>query len=382
MFHNSVIEISKSALANNYKFLKTQFAHSKISSVVKGNAYGHGIEHFVPIAQECGIDHFSVFSADEAWRVLNCCRSKPEIMIMGMLDHHQLKWAIENEISFYVFDLERLEMANNASKKIGKKAKVQVELETGMNRTGFDQIELDSVLDFINKNDDSIQFSGFCTHFAGAESIANYYRIKNQIKIFKQGVSRLKKKKVIPEIYHTSCSAAAVRFPETRYQLVRIGIMQYGFWPSKEVFIEYNSRLENKHDPLKRIISWKSSIMSIKQVKTGEFIGYGTSFLAHYDMTIAIVPVGYSHGFARSLSNSGRVIVNGHRVGVIGIVNMNALTIDITGLDNIKRGDEVVLIGDHGDVSISVASFSELSDQLNYELLVRLPREIPRKIIE
>lgn len=382
MFHSSVLEISKSALQNNLAFLRSMFGGVNISSVVKGNAYGHSIEHFVPLAEACGVSHFSVFSAEEAWRVKNCLHQDAQILIMGMIDDEQLAWAIENDISFFVFDKERLERASKAAYKIGKKAQLHVEVETGMNRTGFALDELSNCLDFIRQNQESISFEGFCTHFAGAESIANYYRIKNQIKHYKRSVSMLKKAKMAPSIFHAACSAASIRFPETRYQMVRVGIMQYGFWPSKEVFIEYNSKLTDKVDPLQRLISWKSRVMSTKHVKTGEFIGYGTSLLAHQDMKIAIVPIGYAHGFSRSLSNTGRALVRGQRVGVVGIVNMNALTLDITGLDFVERGDEVVLIGEQDGVDISVSSFSELSDQLNYELLVRLPNEIPRKIVD
>jgi alanine racemase len=122
--------------------------------------------------------------------------------------------------------------------------------------------------------------------------------------------------------------------------------------------------------------------MNVKKVKTGEFIGYGTTYLAQRDMTIATVPIGYSHGFARGLSNIGRVLVNGDRVGVIGMVNMNLLTIDVTGCSNVKKGDEVVIIGKQGELELSVSSFSELSSQVNYETLTRLPNEIPRKIVD
>ncbi|MCK5169166.1 MAG: hypothetical protein KAQ75_04730, partial [Bacteroidales bacterium] len=125
---------------------------------------------------------------------------------------------------------------------------------------------------------------------------------------------------------------------------------------------------------------WKSSIMSLKKVKTGEFISYGTSYLAQKDMKIALIPIGYSHGYARKLSNQGRVIINGQRVGVIGMVNMNMLIVDVTTLENVTLGDEVVLIGKQGDISINVSSFTELSNQLNYELLTRLPSEIKRVI--
>ena len=162
--------------------------------------------------------------------------------------------------------------------------------------------------------------------------------------------------------------------------MVRIGILQYGFWPSKETLIQFFSKKSIQTDPLTQVLSWKSSIMSLKKVKTGEFISYGTSYLAQKDIKIALIPIGYSHGYARKLSNQGRVLINGQRVAVIGMVNMNMLIIDVTTIESVKLGDEVILIGQQGDLSINVSSFSEFSDQLNYELLTRLPGGIPRVI--
>jgi alanine racemase len=121
--------------------------------------------------------------------------------------------------------------------------------------------------------------------------------------------------------------------------------------------------------------------MDVKNVKAGEFIGYGTSFLAQQDMKVATVPVGYFHGFSRSLSNRGRVLIKGERINVVGMVNMNALIVDVTLIDGVNKGDEVVLIGKQGDLEISVSAFGEMSVQLNYELLTRLPADIPRNIV-
>jgi alanine racemase len=114
----------------------------------------------------------------------------------------------------------------------------------------------------------------------------------------------------------------------------------------------------------------------------GEFIGYGTSYQAPKNLSIATVPVGYSYGFTRNLSNLGRVLVKGRRVGVIGLVNMNLMIINISDVPNAAKGDEVVLIGNQQNKSITVASFGELSNQLNYELLSRLPVDIPRKLVK
>jgi alanine racemase len=223
---------------------------------------------------------------------------------------------------------------------------------------------------------------GICTHYAGAESIANYHRVMNQIKVFNKARTWFENEGIKPHIFHSACSAAAVRYPKTRMNLVRIGIMQYGFWSNAETLIHYLTQSEKHNNPLKRLISWKSRIMGIKEVKTGEFIGYGTTYLASRDMRIATIPIGYAQGFSRSLGNQGRFLIGGERVSVIGTVNMNLVTVDITNVPQAGHGDEVVIIGEQGDLSISVASFSELSNQLNYELLTRLPDNIPRIIID
>src|SRR5690606_22004344 len=137
---------------------------------------------------------------------------------------------------------------------------------------------------------------------------------------------------VIPEIKHTACSAAAMRYPKTRMDLARIGILQYGFFPSREVLVDYLTKNKRRTVPLERVLSWKSRVMDLKKVPAGEFIGYGTAYLTNVEMTIAIVPVGYSQGYRRSLSNKGRVIIRGQRVSVVGIINMNMLTIDVTNI--------------------------------------------------
>ena len=382
MFSTSVIEISKDSLKHNIDFLKNEMGKKVIiSSVVKGNAYGHGIKEFVPIAEECGLNHFSVYSADEALEVYNSSSKNSNIMIMGMVENEELDWAINTGTEFYVFDIDRIQKAIKYATKQKQKAKIHIEIETGMNRTGFAGENMRKVFKLIKENRDVLSVEGLCTHFAGAESIANYVRIQKQLKTFNKIHKWFVKNGITPKLGHTACSAAAMNYPKSRMDLVRIGIMQYGFWSSRETFISYINNLEDKSDPLKRIISWKSKVMSTKYVRTGEFIGYGTSYLAQRDMKIATIPVGYAHGFSRGLSNQGRVLINGHRVSVIGIVNMNLITVDITNIPETKKGDGVVIIGSQGELTISVASFSELSNQPDYELLTRLNYKIPRKVV-
>lgn len=380
---SSYIEISKSALKHNIKFLRSFVQENvKISSVVKGNAYGHGFNHFIPMVESNKINHFSVFSAYEALQVKEVAKPSSKIMIMGFIDDNELPWVIENEIEFYVFDLYRLKQAIIWSKKIKKRAKIHIEIETGMNRTGFAIKEIPQVIQLIIENRKQLTLSGLCTHYAGAESITNYYRIKKQQQLFHQISDKYFSASIRPILRHTACSAAALRYPKSQMDMVRLGIVQYGFFPNNELAIEYLTKNKNITNPLRRLISWKSKVMVTHHVKAGEFIGYGTSYLANSDKKIAIIPIGYGNGYTRALSNQGRVIVNGQLVAVIGTINMNMVTVDVTNIENVERGTDVILIGKQDNVEISVSSFSEFSDLVNYELLTRLPKDLPRIIVD
>ncbi|GAB3531426.1 alanine racemase [Pontibacter brevis] len=383
MFHSSYIEISKSALQNNIHFLKQQVGPQvKFSSVIKGNAYGHGIEVFGPLAQACGVDHFSVFCADEALRLLESLPRPATIMIMGYLDNPELEWVIQHDIEFFVFEPDRLVEAAKAAAKTGKPARIHLELETGMHRTGFDPADLEQAKTVLEKYREHVLLQGLCTHFAGAESFQNHDRIMAQQHSFNTQRKKLQESGFTFRQTHTACSAAMMGYTETHMDMVRVGIMQYGFWPSPEMYSQYVSRQENKTDPLQRLINWKSRIMSLKHVPRQAYIGYGSSYQAPRDMVVAVVPVGYAWGYSRSLSNQGQVLIRGQKAAVVGIVNMNVMMVDVTAIPGVQKEDEVVLLGRQGSQSITVASFSELSSQLNYELLTRLPLNIPRFVVE
>jgi alanine racemase len=381
MEDTSIIEISGNAVKGNIEFLQKQFGVDVLlSSVVKANAYGHGMKTYVPLAEKAGITHFSVFSACEAKQLMKIKSPRCSMMIMGWMNDRDLKWAVDNGVEFFVFEPERLNRIKSLSGKCGKPALIHIEMETGMNRTGMNMKELNIAVEILAGNPACFILKGLCTHLAGAESIANHVRIQKQLSRFARVCRLFTGRGLVPEFRHVSSSAAAITYPAARFNMVRIGILQYGYWPSAETFMYYISKKKEKEDPLRRVISWKSRVMALKDVKRGEFVSYGTVYLAQEDKKIAIVPVGYSHGYSRSLSNHGRVLIRGRRVDVIGMVNMNMLIADVTKIPSVKIGDEVVLIGNQDDLVISVASFSEFSNQLNYELLTRLPAAIPRRV--
>lgn len=383
MFESSIIEISKSALETNLKFLKQKTgAHAKYCSVVKGNAYGHGTIEFVTLAMACGVNYFGVYSADEAYQVAKYVKKRPEIYIMGYAENDAIEWAIKEGVEFCVFDMERLENALKHAKKLKKKAKIHLELETGMNRTGFEEKGIIAAGQLIARHAEFFDIRGTCTHFAGAESLANNFRVAQQIGNFYKLMLSVGRTGIKPAFQHMACSAAVMNYPETISNMVRVGIMQYGFWPNAETHVRYSGDKERTNKFIKRILTWKSKVMSVKKVKKGEFIGYGTTYLAHNNMTVAFIPVGYAHGYSRNLSNTGKVLIRGAEAPVIGIVNMNMITVDITHIEAVEKGTEVVLIGTQKNKTVSVFSFSEMSNQLNYEMLTRLPKDIPRIIVD
>ncbi len=237
---------------------------------------------------------------------------------------------------------------------------------------------LDYSLKIIFENPDHFLVKGFCTHLAGPESISNYRRIQRQLKKYNSMYKMLEQYNIIPKYRHVTNSAGAFVYPKARFNMARIGIMLYGFWSSAEIFIHYVKNRKEKTDPLDRILSWKSRIMSVKTIAEGEFVGYGVSWLAQKETRTALIPVGYSVGYSRSLSNKGTVIIRGQICNVIGIVNMNMIIADITDLPGAGVNDEVVIIGKQGDQEIKVSAFSDISNSLNYEVLAHLSPQIRR----
>lgn len=381
MFDTSALTINKSAYANNLAFIKEQLGGARLCSVVKGNAYGHGLLPFVPMANGSGVDYFAVYSADEAYTLVSSLSNDADLFIMGMIEDDAIEWAVRSGIEFCVLDALRLNAALDVAEKLGKRAKIHIELETGMNRTGFKESELPEVISTLQRNVGKYELTGLFTHFAGAESRTNDDRVHGQQARFKAWRSRFEQAGLNAKYAHQACSAVMMNFPESIGSLARVGIMQYGFWPNQETWLRYSKEKSVKEDPLRRLITWTSTVMAITKVKAGEFVGYGSSSVAERDLRVAVVPVGYAHGFDRGLSNTGKVLVHGRYAQVVGKVNMNAISIDVTEIEGVEKGDEVVLIGRQGDNDISVASFSEMSEQLNYEMLTRLPKVIPRSIV-
>ena len=161
MLHSSYIELNKTALTNNINFIKTLLpSTTQLSAVVKGNAYGHGIENYIPIAEDAGINNFSVYKMDEAQRVFRTLKKKATILIMGFIDLNELLWVIENEVEFFVYDDKRLIKAIEIAKKLNKKAIIHIEIETGLNRTGYLPKNIPNLSKIVKENSNYLNVKG------------------------------------------------------------------------------------------------------------------------------------------------------------------------------------------------------------------------------
>jgi alanine racemase len=381
--HSSRIELSASALAANLRFLRGVIgAKSEVVMVVKANAYGHGIQQIVPLAEKAEVRRFAVASSHEADEVASVRSDGTTIIIMGILYDQDLEWAIENEIEFYAFDLERLARAAEVARSINRPAAIHLEVETGGHRTGLDLADLPEALRILRENKKHLRFAGFCSHLAGAETLATHFRINKQVDRFEAARKRVMKNRTRPESCHLASSAAAIAIPEVAYDLVRVGTAAYGLWPSPDIQNLFLTRTRGKAaNPLSRVLSWKTDVMHIKDVAAGQFIGYGTSFEAPRDMRIAVMPLGYANGYPREMSNRGHVLIRGRKAPVVGAVNMNMFMVDVTHIPGVVVGDTVVLIGRQKSNVISLRSFAEFSSVLNNEFVSRLPAAIPRAVV-
>ncbi|MGB1696779.1 MAG: alanine racemase [Thermoplasmatota archaeon] len=367
----SWIELDASALRHNLSVLREEMAPAALCMVVKANAYGHGYSPMVEMAEAAGQRLFAVFSAREAAGFYRASDGQSRLMVMGYTHDADVPWLLGRNAEFWVNDPEDVAKFAAHAEATNAVGRVHLEVETGMNRTGVPLQDAFELAERIHAHP-NLELQGVCTHLAGAEDRANLPRLSKQRERFEAFVGQLRDAGLEVEA-HLSSSASAILDEASRYDLVRTGIACYGHWPSTQV-----REQREKKFTLKRVMSWKSVVMSVHDVRDGDMVGYGGSFEAEGDTKVAVVPVGYVDGLARDLSNRGHVLIDGRRASIVGPVNMNMMQVHVSHIPDISPGDEVVLIGNSGNREIGVSSFADFSGSMTYEMMARLSVEIPR----
>lgn len=363
--------INLDAISHNIdKISQKLSAGTQIISVVKTDGYGHGA---VPIAKE--LEHkafmfgFATATAEEAF-ILRKAGIKKPILVLGYVFPYTYEQMIREEIRFTVFREDMLEQIEETAKKQNKTAFVHIKVDTGMSRIGISPDEKGS--EYIHKllQAEHIKIEGIFTHFAKAD-YEEKADANKQFLIFRNFCKEIENRFQIEiPLKHCANSAAALEMPETYMDIVRIGISTYGLWPSEEI--------KKESCDLKPAFSLHSHIVYLKTLDAGKEISYGGTYITKRPTKVATIPVGYGDGYPRTLSNVGYVLIHGKKAPILGKVCMDQFMVDVTAIENVKEGDEVILIGTSGEETITMEALGELADRFNYELVCVIGKRVPR----
>ncbi len=355
------IEVNRANLRNNYAFFRKLIGKKcRLMAVVKSNAYGHGLVDFSREMQKFGVDWLGVDSIVEALTLRRRGIKKP-LLVLGYTLPENYRRAVAHNIRLSVSTFEGIAAAGRTG------AVFHLKVDTGMHRQGFQESDIPRVLSALKKHHiKKSQFEGLFTHLAAPANRKFLRATRTQIAQFKRIATLFEKAGYVP-MKHTAATGGALFFPESHFDMVRIGIGLYGLWPSAPLRAE--RRFGNK---LKPALSWKTRISEIKKISKGEAIGYDFTHRLKREARVAICPIGYWHGYPRALSNIGTAIIQGKLVPILGRVSMDMIVIDITRVPSASVGQEVMLIGYKGGVGIHADELAKKSGTTSYEILTRL----------
>ena len=361
----SIIEISKKALINNLMVFRKLIGKDVVlAPVVKANAYGHGLIECSRVFTENGADYLCVNAIYEAEKIRKSGINIP-ILIIGYTPLSELEKAIKLKCELVVYNVETIKELI----KLDKKVDIHLKIETGNHRQGIYLEEVPKVLNILKKSK-KVNLKGVSTHFANIEDRIDHEYALSQLNIFNKAIKLIEDSGFSIKYKHCSNSAATMILPEAHFNFTRVGIGMYGLWPSEKT--KKSAEQHGKNIELKPVMTWKTIVSQVKDVKKDSLIGYGCTYKMARDGKIAIIPIGYYDGFVRALSNKGYVLIKGQKAPVIGRVCMNMIMVDITNIPNIKIEDEVILIGKQGKNLITAEDIAEWSGTINYEVVTRI----------
>lgn len=360
MNRQTYMEISKSNFKYNIEQIKKYVPDKEIMPVIKANGYGTYINRCLDLISE--FNYVAVACVCEGIE-LRKIGFTGNIFVLNQPYIEDIDNIIRYNLIVGVSDINFV----RALSRFDKKVKVHIELETGMGRTGVLERFLDIFISEIDKLDNII-VEGIYTHFSSAD--CDYDYTNEQIEIFNRGVEKIKNKINTIKYVHCSASNGLLNFNVDTCNMVRAGIIMYGY-PASDTTLE-------KID-LRPIATLKSKISYLKEVDEGISISYGRRFVTDKKMRIATIGIGYADGIRRSLSNKGYVVINGSKCKILGSVCMDSFMVDVTNLDNVSVGD-IVYIWDNKNITLE--DIAELYDTINYEVISGIGERVPRVFID
>lgn len=366
MANSTKIEIDLGAIAQNVRTIKGLIGTKcHLLAVVKADGYGHGALEVSRTALRNGATWLGVANPGEGQRLREGGIKAP-ILVLLPLEPKEASIVANYGLSQTVENSETLAILEKEARKAGGRIKVHLKVDTGMNRLG---VRLESakkvILEILNSK--ALELEGIFSHFATADE-KDWSFALFQLERFQKLLKDLEDQGISIPLKHMANSAGTVQFPESWFDMVRVGILIYGLPPSKEVKCDF---------PLKPAMTLKTKIMSIKEVEAGEGVSYGREFVAQKRMRIGIVPLGYGNGYSRLFSNQSFFLFRGRRVPQVGRVCMDMCAIDLTDFPNPLPGEEVVAFGE----GLTATEVGDFIGTISYEILCVLGRLVPRSYI-
>lgn len=380
-------EISRSRLIHNHGVLRRMAgAETELLCVVKANAYGHGLAECARTLAGSGARWFGVTCVEEGVALR---RELPEagILVMSGVWSGEAEAVLEHDLTPVVWEARHLTLLEGAAKRLRAApgdCPVHLEIDTGMSRQGVRPEGVESLLGRFGKNS-PLRLQAVMTHF---HTPVNAELTAGQMREFVTVAGTILEHGLFPEILSAGSSAAALEpDPELARSakrmgaqpMVRAGISLYGYAPDAEHAPEVAAQLEP-------VLAWKTRVVSLREIPPGATVGYDATFTAQRPMKVALLPVGYADGVNRLLSNRGEVLIRGQKAPVVGRVSMDHTTVDVTDVEGVEVGDEVVLIGtqstEQGEVKVTAAEVAKLTGTIPYEVLCGIAARVPRTAVD
>ena len=360
-------EIDLGKLRRNLQLIRGDLPkHVRLMAVVKDEAYGHGALDVARVAVEEGAWGFGLSTLEEAMNLRDAGIKAP-LLLLGERQEAELEWCVAHDLTVCVNEPHNVRALAKVAGKFGKRIPVHLKIHTGMSRYG---VRWDEALPLVEKilAEKTLQLEGVMTHFAQSDEIDKTFA-NLQFSRFQEILAALAGKKISVPLRHTCNSGGFLDLPQAHLDMVRVGILLYGVFPSQVC---------RKISGIEPVMSVKARIAAIQKLKPGEVVGYGMRYTAAGERRIAILPIGYGDGFPR-VRNEGAALIHGKRAPLVGGIAMDALMVDITDIPEAQLWDEAVIMGKQGGEEITVRDIATLKKSVTYDVLTNWRLRLRRK---
>jgi len=362
-------EVDLSAVESNVRQVIERVRPAQVMAVVKANAYGHGAVEVARVAVAAGAAYLGVALVEEGIALRDAGVDAPILVFGGFFDD-QVEAFVERRLQATLFDLHSAEVLDQAAQRSGGRHPVHVKLDTGMGRVGVDWRQAVDFLEQVRRME-GLEVVGLMTHLATADERDKTFA-RTQLCRFREAIRSLEESGVQIPIKHAANSAAILDLPEAWFDLVRLGVMLYGYYPSEET---------SESIPVVPAMRLVSHVIYLKTVAAGTPVSYGRRYTTEKETRIATVPIGYADGYNRLLSNQGEVLIRGRRFPVVGRVCMDQIMVDVGLTSDVRIGDEVVLLGRQGDAEIPIWEICRKLGTIPYEVTCWVSSRVPRRYL-